>query len=70
MDKKDINKKEKRYSVSLVFFKNIPNGNEINLKVLITNASSKEEALGKTIIHYENITKSYNLSNQVIIELQ
>ena len=61
--------KEKRYSVSLVYVKKTSNGTEIDLRVLITYANSKEEALGKTIIHYKNIAKSYNLSNQVIIEL-
>lgn len=58
-----------RYSVSLVFVKNVHNGFETMLRVLITNATNKEEALGSAIIHFEEETKGYNLANKVIIEV-
>jgi len=35
------------FSVSLVYIKNIPNGCETALRVLVTNSNSKGEALGK-----------------------
>ena len=61
---------EKRYSVSLVYTRNQYEVTEIDLRVLIVYAKNKEEALGKTIIHYEEISKNYKLSNRVIIELK
>ena len=58
-----------RFSISLVYLKNIPNGQEIALRVLITNAYSEEEALGKGILNYDKEMKEFNLSNKVVVQL-
>jgi hypothetical protein len=58
-----------RYSVSLVYYKNVINGNEILLRVLITSAFSESEALGKAIFYFENETKTFNLNMKSIIKL-
>ena len=57
-----------RYSISLVYVKNIANGQEIALRSLITNANSKEEALGKALIYFTDEMKDYNLSNKVVLK--
>ena len=57
-----------RYSISLVYTKNIPNGLEIALRSFITNASSKEEALGKALIYFNDEMKNYNLNNKVVLK--
>lgn len=61
---------QKKYSTSLVYVKNIPNGNEITLRVFITNASSQEEALGKSIMHFNKEMENYNISCKVVIEIK
>ena len=58
-----------RYSISLVYVKNIPKGQEIDLRSFITDANSKEEALGKALIYFTDEMKNYNLSNKVVIKL-
>ena len=58
-----------RFSVSLVYIKNIVNGNETALRVLITKASSEEEALGKAIINFNDEMANFNLSCKVVIRL-
>ncbi len=58
-----------RFSVSLVYIKNILNGNESALRVLITKASSEEEALGKAIINFNDEMANFNLSCKVVIRL-
>jgi hypothetical protein len=65
-----MSQKEDRYSVSLVYIKNIPNGMETALRVLITTASSEEEALGKGIVNFDVEMTGYNLCNKVIIKLK
>jgi len=57
-----------RYSISLVYVKNIPNGQEIALRSFITDANSNEEALGKALIHFTDEMKNYNLSNKVVLK--
>ena len=56
------------YSVSLVYVKNIPNGQEIALRSFITDANSQEEALGLALIYFTNEMKNYNLSNKVVLK--
>ncbi len=58
-----------RFSVSLVYVKNIPNGYQTALRVLIVYAISSEEALGKTILYYNEEMKDFNLSNKIIIRI-
>ena len=58
-----------RFSISLVYLKNIPNGQEIALRVLITNAYNEEEALGKGILNFDKEMKEFNLSNKVVVRL-
>jgi hypothetical protein len=58
-----------RFSISLVYLKNIPNGQEIALRVLITNAYSEQEALGKGILNFDEEMKEFNLSNKVVVRL-
>ena len=58
-----------RFSISLVYLKNIPNGQEIALRVLITNAYSEEEALGKGLLNFDEEMKGFNLSNKVVVRL-
>jgi hypothetical protein len=58
-----------RFSISLVYLKNIPNGQEIALRVLITNAYSGQEALGKGILNFDEEMKEFNLSNKVVVRL-
>jgi len=58
-----------RFSISLVYLKNIQNGQEIALRVLITNAYSEEEALGKGILNFDKEMKQFNLSNKVVVRL-
>ena len=58
-----------RFSISLVYLKNIPNGQEIALRVLITNAYSEEEALGKGILNFNKEMEQFNLSNKVVVRL-
>ncbi len=58
-----------RFSVSLVYIKSIPTGVETALRVLITNAVSEEEALGKAIMNFNDEMKNFNLSNKVVIQL-
>ena len=58
-----------RFSVSLVYLKTTINRQETYLQCLITDATSKEEALGKAIIHYQDEMKDYNLSNKVVLTL-
>jgi len=62
-------KEQNRYSVSLVYIKNALNGNEIALRVLITNSENGNEALGKTINEFSEEMKNYNLSLKVIIKI-
>jgi hypothetical protein len=57
-----------RYSISLVYVKNIPNGQEIALRSFITDSNSKEEALGKALIYFTDEMKNYNLSNKVVLK--
>jgi hypothetical protein len=57
-----------RYSISLVYVKNIFNGKEIALRSFITDANSEEEALGKALIHFTDEMKNYNLSNKVVLK--
>ena len=57
-----------RYSVSLVYVKNIANGQEIALRSFITDANSKEEALGGALIYFTDEMKNYNLSNKVVLK--
>ena len=57
-----------RYSISLVYVKNIPNGQEIDLRSFITDANSEEEALGKALIYFTDEMKNYNLSNKVVLK--
>ena len=58
-----------RFSVSLVYTKNIPNGIETGLRVLITKANSSQEALGKGIECFEKEMKGFNISNKVVLEI-
>lgn len=58
-----------RFSVSLVYTKNIPNGTETGLRVLITKAKSSQEALGKGIEYFEKEMKGFNISNKVVLEI-
>jgi hypothetical protein len=58
-----------RFSVSLVYTKNIPNGIEIALRVLITKANSSQEALGKGIECFEKEMKGFNISNKVVFDI-
>lgn len=55
----------KRYSVSLVY----ENTQEKLLRVLITEAVSNEEALGKAIFYFQEETKGYFLTMKAIIEI-
>ena len=57
-----------RYSVSLVYVKNIYNGQEICLRLFITYANSEEEALGKAITELDEKMKGYNLSNKLVMK--
>lgn len=57
-----------RYSISLVYVKNIPNGQEIALRSFITDANNEEEALGKALIYFTDEMKNYNLSNKVVLK--
>ena len=58
-----------RFSVSLVYVKNIPNGYQTALRVRIVYAISSEEALGKTILYYNEEMKDFNLSNKVVLSV-
>ena len=57
-----------RYSVSLVYVKTDGRLNTVNLRVLITDATSEAEALGIALLHYEDAMKGYSLNNKVIIK--
>lgn len=58
-----------RYSVSLVYVKNITNGQKTALRCFITNADSEEEALGKAVIYFTDEMKNFNLSNKVVLRV-
>ena len=55
-----------RYSCSLVY----RNQNANLLRVLITNAYSEEEALGKAIKYFETEAKGYDLSMKCVIQIE
>lgn len=57
------------FSVSLVYYKHTPDKLETALRVLITPANSKEEALGKGLLTFDEEMKGFNLCNKVIIEI-
>lgn len=61
-----------RFSVSLVYIKHEQKNSELmefttSLRVLITDASSKEEALGKAINEFKDEQAGYRLSNQLVL---
>lgn len=62
-----------KWSISLVYTKSFPEKYSIKtetlLRVLITNANSEEEALGKGIKHFEGETKGFVLLNKVSIQI-
>jgi len=62
-----MGEREIRYSVSLVYIKQIPTGIESALRVLITDAVSHEEALGRAISHFDEEMKGYNVANKVVL---
>jgi hypothetical protein len=55
----------KKYSVSLVYWSSI----DTLLRVLITDAVSEDEALGKSIKYFKKETKNYSLSLHTVIQL-
>lgn len=55
----------RRYSCSLVY----QNPTAQLLRVLITNAYSEDEALGKAIKHFEAEAKGYGLTMKCVIQL-
>ena len=62
-----------KYSVSLVFRKHEQDSSDlkttIDLRVLITDAVSENEALGKAILYTKDVPTDYSLSNKVIIKI-
>ncbi len=66
-------KEEETYSVSLVYIKDefrpASNTQTIALQVLITTATSEEEALGKTVRYYDKEMIGYGLKNKVVIKI-
>ena len=66
-------KEESSYSVSLVYIKDefrlASNTQTIALQVLITTATSEEEALGKAIKYYDKEMVGYGLKNKVVIKI-
>lgn len=62
-----------RYSVSLVYIKDVFDGGlayqNVALQVLITDATSEEQALGKAIRYYDKEMSGYGLKNKVIIKI-
>lgn len=59
----------KRYSVSLVFTKEGSGSTTVGLRVLITSAHSKNEALGNAIKKFEDDTKDFTLKMHIIIDV-
>ena len=56
---------EKLYSVSLVY----ENQNKKSLRVLITEAINKDEALGSAISDFREEMKDYSISMTVVLEI-
>lgn len=63
----DLFRDAPRFSVSLVYVKNTPQGQEISLRCFITDALNKEEALGKALVYHADEMNGFNLSNKVIL---
>ena len=61
---------EEKYAVALVYSKNTSTEYKNLLRcVIIDDARSEEEALGKAIKYFVDETEGYNLSMQVIIKI-
>ena len=62
--------KNESYLVSVVYTKQINGTIDISLKHAHVHASSKEEALGYLILHFDDEMKGYLLSNKVVTKLK
>lgn len=61
----------KKFSVSLVFIKqNAGSTIDISLRVMLTTAVSKEEALGKAVLTFKKEMLGYQLSLSESIEIE
>ena len=69
MESNENKETQNRYTVSLVYTRNVPNGIETALKVIVFGASSRAEALGKAIHHYTEEMSGYVLANHVTREI-
>lgn len=59
----------KKYSISLVYTKQIPTRFDMKLRVLIIDANSKDEATGKGINEFREEMKGYSLNLIVTLEV-